>query len=119
MYIIIEKKSNRVLYKDLTREQMQELVSLNMDFLEDSEYEDGITTAMKFNKKTNSFITMTMNEIRNIRQALLNESDWRATVDYPGADKDDWLEYRQKLRDLPQDYPDIIGLTFPSEPSGG
>ena len=117
MYIIIEKKSNRVLHKDLTREQMRERVSMNMDFIEDSDYEEEITTAMKFDKQTNSFITMTIDEIRNIRQVLLTDSDWRATVDYPKPDKDEWVTYRQLLRDLPQDYPNVVGLVFPSEPT--
>ena len=42
--------------------------------------------------------------MRLLRQELnlrLVETDWRATVDYPGSDKQSWLDYRKALRDLP------------------
>lgn len=38
--------------------------------------------------------------IRNIRDNLLESTDWRATIDYPGSNQAAWLQYRQELRDM-------------------
>jgi hypothetical protein len=40
--------------------------------------------------------------LRIERNKLLQQTDWRATVDYPNPDKQAWLDYRQALRDLPE-----------------
>ena len=42
-----------------------------------------------------------MKVLRVERDLRIAETDWRATVDYPGTDQDDWRTYRQALRDLP------------------
>ena len=42
-----------------------------------------------------------MRLLRVERNRRLLETDWRATVDYPGLDKQSWLDHRQALRDLP------------------
>jgi len=39
--------------------------------------------------------------LRLERDRLIQQTDWRATVDYPNPDKQAWLDYRQALRDLP------------------
>lgn len=40
-------------------------------------------------------------EVREIRDRLLSKSDWTQIADAP-VDKTAWAEYRQKLRDVPQ-----------------
>ena len=40
--------------------------------------------------------------LREQRNQLLQQTDWRATVDYPNPDKQAWLNYRQALRDFPE-----------------
>ena len=45
-----------------------------------------------------------MRLLRQERDKKLTETDWRATVDYPGSDQDEWKTYRQALRDLPSTY---------------
>jgi len=42
-----------------------------------------------------------MRLLRIERNLLIQQTDWRATVDYPNPDKQAWLDYRQALRDLP------------------
>ena len=42
-----------------------------------------------------------LRRLREQRNQLLQQTDWRATVDYPNPDKQAWLDYRQALRDLP------------------
>ena len=49
-----------------------------------------------------SQLDMTWEELRSIRNQALADSDWRALKDVtlPNA----WKEYRQALRDLPQEH---------------
>ena len=52
-------------------------------------------------------------EMREKRNRLLKETDFRALPDYPNRDK--WLIYRQQLRDLPENW--SIGDEFPMQPN--
>lgn len=47
-------------------------------------------------------LTQTMDEMRRIRNKLLSKSDYTQLADFPG-DAVAWAEYRQALRDMPQD----------------
>lgn len=55
-------------------------------------------------------------QVRQQRDRLLAECDWRSLPDAPG-DRDTWLAYRQKLRDITQQpgFPDNIH--FPTPPA--
>ena len=64
-----------------------------------------------------------MKLLRKERNRLLSETDWRATVDYPGSDKQSWLDYRKALRDLPttaepelDDSGNLTNVTWPEVP---
>lgn len=59
--------------------------------------------------------------LRNKRNELLKESDWTQMNDCPLSDskKQEWLTYRQELRDLPstnQSANNIADVIFPSIP---
>tara|TARA_Y100000389_G_C17380394_1_gene474047 strand:- start:728 stop:1018 length:291 start_codon:yes stop_codon:yes gene_type:complete len=57
-------------------------------------------------------------ELRNKRNMLLAQSDWRAAGDLTISDE--WKAYRKKLRDLPGTLNDTTVLetiTWPTEPS--
>lgn len=41
-------------------------------------------------------------QVRGKRDVLLDNSDYVLMPDYPMADKSDWEDYRQALRDVPQ-----------------
>lgn len=51
--------------------------------------------------------------VREERDALLAETDWRASSDVTMSTA--WRDYRQALRDVPSQLPDDI--TWPTEPS--
>ena len=51
-------------------------------------------------------------EMREIRNKLLQESDFRALPDYPKRDK--WISYRQELRDFPTIW--ALDISFPIQP---
>jgi len=54
-------------------------------------------------------------DLRNLRNSLLAQTDWRVMPDSPVSDakKAEWISYRQALRDLPANCPDV------SYPEGG
>ena len=49
-----------------------------------------------------------------MRWILLNESDWTMMPDSPLTDSErqDWVEWRQYLRDLPNSFPEVLGETL-------
>ena len=49
-----------------------------------------------------TFIDITWNDLRNHRNNELNNSDWRFMSDQ--SPSQEWIDYRQFLRDLPQNY---------------
>jgi hypothetical protein len=68
-------------------------------------------------------IEVALQKLRMQRNQLLAQSDWRATVDYPGSNQAAWLTYRQNLRDLPanstpslDDNGQLTGVTWPTPP---
>lgn len=57
--------------------------------------------------------------LRALRNKLLAQSDFRFLKDYTFATPEkeqEWRDYRQALRDLPQNTVDPINAVFPSEP---
>jgi len=56
--------------------------------------------------------------VRVERNALLDSSDWTQGNDSPLTDeaKASWASYRQELRDLPANTPDLANPTWPSIP---
>jgi len=54
-------------------------------------------------------------EARTQRDALLSESDWTQVSDAP-VDQAAWAEYRQALRDLPQQAGFPTEITWPQKP---
>jgi len=56
---------------------------------------------------------MLIDEMREKRNQLLAETDFRVLADY-NKDKDLWIDYRQKLRDLPSIW--VKDMEFPTPP---
>jgi len=55
-------------------------------------------------------------EIRTQRDALLKESDWAVLPDAPVGDAQVWRDYRQALRDVPQQVGFPQEVVWPSKP---
>ena len=55
-------------------------------------------------------------EIREIRDTLLTETDWVSGDDVPTGHKTKWQAYRQALRDV-TNQSDPYNITWPTEPS--
>ena len=58
-----------------------------------------------------------LQQLRDLRNAKLQETDWRATSDLTMSDE--WKTYRQALRDITKSYQsmDASGFAWPTEPS--
>ena len=57
-------------------------------------------------------------EVRVKRSLLLNDSDWTQILDSPLSDvqKSEWTIYREKLRNVPQDFTDPTNIAWPASP---
>jgi len=58
------------------------------------------------------------NSIRELRNALLSGTDWAVMPDSPLSEdrKQEYIEYREALRDLPNTYADSDEVHFPYAP---
>ena len=62
-------------------------------------------------------IPPTWEDIRVKRDSLLKESDWVVLADSnPKPSKDAWINYRQALRDIPQNFSTPEEVLFPNKP---
>jgi len=52
--------------------------------------------------------------MRQERNQLLKDCDFRVLSDYPDTNKEAWISYRQELRDFPETW--VEGTPFPSPP---
>jgi len=58
---------------------------------------------------------LTWSDIRATRNNLLAASDWRAMSDVPVM-SNEWRDYRQSLRDIPETYSSPSDVVWPVEP---
>jgi hypothetical protein len=56
------------------------------------------------------------NDVRFLRNSLLAATDWSQSSDVPAATRDKWLEYRQALRDIPQQSGFPNNIIWPTKP---
>ena len=55
--------------------------------------------------------------IRSERDRRIVETDWTQLPDVPEATRTMWQTYRQALRDIPQNYTNMIDVVWPTKPS--
>jgi hypothetical protein len=64
-----------------------------------------------------------LNLLREQRNQLLAQTDWRMVSDYPGANQTEWQTYRQALRDITTQTPSLdsngqlTGVNWPTPPN--
>jgi len=64
-----------------------------------------------------------LRQLREQRNQLLTETDWRMVSDYPGTNQPEWQTYRQALRDITTQTPSLdstgqlTGITWPTPPN--
>ena len=60
-------------------------------------------------------LEMMKDEMRQERNKLLKDSDFKVLPDYPAVNKEEWMTYRQSLRDFPGTWTE--GTEFPNPPA--
>lgn len=89
---------------------------------ESIELEDGVEKPPKdeFDEKVSNFInSINILSLRKRRNTLLTQTDYLFTSDFPHATpekKQEWLDYRQALRDLPDVTEDPANPVWPVAP---
>tara|TARA_R100001443_G_scaffold110621_1_gene122717 strand:+ start:221 stop:511 length:291 start_codon:yes stop_codon:yes gene_type:complete len=58
-----------------------------------------------------------MNWLRNERDKRLVKTDWTQGEDVPDNIKTAYKSYRQTLRDVPQNYTNVLDVVWPTEPN--
>jgi hypothetical protein len=59
---------------------------------------------------------ITWNGIRAQRDSLLSDTDWVALKDITLPNEQEWFDYRQALRDIPQTYSEPTDVVWPTRP---
>ena len=94
----------------------------NQDELNAYLQSNGITTSLEWTDYIQKYNSIFMNrqivKLKMKRNMLLKNTDWILTYDNVQtlANLDDWVKYRQTLRDLFSNTTDISLITFPTEP---
>ena len=77
-------------------------------------------TLEELTEKWNEYVAaQPLKELRTKRNTLLTQTDYVATIDYPHPTpekKQEWLDYRQALRDLPANTEDPANPVWPVPP---
>ena len=58
-----------------------------------------------------------LEELRQLRNRRLEETDWTQNPDVPEATREKWTEYRQALRDITINNSTVFGITWPEPPA--
>ena len=58
-----------------------------------------------------------LEELRQLRNRRLEETDWTQNSDVPEATREKWREYRQALRDITINNSTVFGITWPEPPA--
>ena len=80
----------------------------------------GDSVLLQKGEETNRYHVPDDSMIRGLRNSRLNASDGKVADDMPAALKKEWEDYRQKLRDIPQDWAAVPNklIKYPTAPDG-
>lgn len=79
---------------------------------------DGHATEKQRLADENASRVVSFEELRDTRDSLLSDSDWTQLTDtfLSDSEKQEWVTYRQELRDLPNGYEPTNNPVYPSVP---
>lgn len=105
--VIDVKQENQVIVQSVIDIFANEVVETKI-------YRDMILSEIE--ERNQNLIKNKWDRIRQKRNRLLKESDWSQLNDSP-VDKFLWSNYRQELRDVPQNYSDPDTVIWPTTPN--
>ena len=82
--------------------------------------DDNITkpTDAEIKKKYDELVAAEpLNDLRQVRDQLLVQSDWTQNRDVTLSNDADWKTYRQELRDITKTYKSLADVKWPTEPT--
>ena len=102
-------------WSDLENKTYKSII-LEPKILRDGEWIDN-PYKMPTEKEVNDKIAeMDLNEVRQIRNQKLAETDWTQSRDITLSNDADWKTYRQALRDITKTYKTLDDVTWPEKP---
>ena len=90
-----------------------------LDAINFNKNEDDIIVVTRDTLREPESIKFEFQRIREQRNVFIQKTDYLATIDYPHATpekKQEWLDYRQALRDLPSVTEDPLNPVWPTPP---
>lgn len=102
-HCMINKDTRIVTAINLTRDEAISKAPSELMLLQE-DYEVVPQIGHMLSDDNTNMVEPSQEDLRRIRNTLLQDTDWRATIDYPGDDQESWLKYRQELRDLPSEF---------------
>lgn len=78
---------------------------------------------LRTNTPTENYSDYCLFRLREKRNQLLAQTDWRMVSDYPGSNQTEWQTYRQALRDITTQTPsldadgNLTGVNWPTPPT--
>ena len=102
-------------WSDLENKTYKSII-LEPKILRDGEWIDN-PYKMPTEKEINDRIAeMDLNEVRQVRNQKLVETDWTQNRDVTLSNDADWKTYRQALRDITKDYKSLEDVKWPEKP---
>jgi len=102
-------------WSDLENKTYKSII-LEPKILRDGEWIDN-PYKMPTEKEVNDKIAeMDLNEVRQIRNQKLAETDWTQSRDITLSNDADWKTYRQALRDITKTYKTLDDVKWPEKP---
>ena len=102
-------------WSDLENKTYKSII-LEPKILRDGEWIDN-PYKMPTEKEINDRIAeMDLNEVRQVRNQKLVETDWTQNRDVTLSNDADWKTYRQALRDITKDYKSLDDVKWPEKP---
>lgn len=118
------KKTRDIIYDpEIFSEDIAYLFEKSKLFYEDLKRRELFNTKEQIKSDIKKQLTYRVVSLRAFRDRLLENSDWTQSADIPfsDVDKNNWIKFRQVLRDLPDqeswDYSTAYTILFPIDPS--
>ena len=104
---LVCKETRTVIPKDETNRLYREVLKL---------VERGLAEIMDYVEPAPVHYPISWENIKSARNELLKETDWVGLSDVNVSNKQAWLDYRQSLRDIPQNFANSEDVVWPTKP---
>ena len=100
------------MYKEMTG-----VDSTNVAIMSSDKSDFSVTWSQVSSKVTELKAAEPLEELRQVRNSILSQSDWTQNRDVTLSNDADWKTYRQELRDITKTYKSLDTVKWPTEPT--